>query len=65
MRRANFLKHLHKNNCELLREGGSHCVYANTATKKVSAVPRHSEIKNILVKKICKDLEIPQPESFQ
>jgi mRNA interferase HicA len=56
---------MHKNQCELVREGGNHSVFANITKKKVSAVPRHSEIKNFLVKKICKDLEIPLPESFQ
>jgi predicted RNase H-like HicB family nuclease len=32
---------------------------ANDQLNKRSAVPRHSEIKDILVKKICKDLGIP------
>jgi predicted RNase H-like HicB family nuclease len=32
---------------------------ANYQLNKRSAVPRHSEIKDILVKKICKDLGIP------
>ena len=29
--------------------------------QRSGAVPRHREINEILVKKICKDLEIPPP----
>jgi len=32
--------------------------------KKLSSVPRHRDVKNNLVQKICKDLEIPVT-SFQ
>ncbi len=27
----------------------------------VSSVPRHNEINNYLARKICRDLEVPQP----
>jgi predicted RNA binding protein YcfA (HicA-like mRNA interferase family) len=33
----------------------------NTATGDRSVVPRHTEIKPDLVRKICKDLGIPAP----
>lgn len=59
MKRTEFIKHLRKNNCELLREGGSHSVFKNLISGKSSTVPRHSELKDVLCKKICKDLEIP------
>jgi mRNA interferase HicA len=62
MKRRDLIKHLEKQGCEFLREGGNHTVYVNRTKKKVSSVPRHNEIFEYLVKKICKDLEIPQPK---
>lgn len=61
MKRRDLIRHLERNGCELLREGGSHTIYVNRATKKVSAVPRHREVIDFTARKICKDLEIPQP----
>jgi len=58
MKRNKLLKYLRRHGCELLREGGKHSWWHNPSLNKRSAVPRHSEIKNILVKKICKDLGI-------
>ncbi|HEB90285.1 MAG TPA: type II toxin-antitoxin system HicA family toxin, partial [Deltaproteobacteria bacterium] len=43
------------------REGGRHSVYVNRETRKVSTVPRHREINDYLAKKICRDLEAPDP----
>jgi predicted RNA binding protein YcfA (HicA-like mRNA interferase family) len=61
MKRRDLIRHLEKHGCELLREGGNHSIYVNRASRKVSAVPRHREINEFLVKKICRDLEIPEP----
>ena len=47
--------------CELVREGGNHSWWGNTALNQRSAVPRHREIPDNLVKKICRDLSIPAP----
>ena len=58
MKRKQLLKYLRKNGCELLREGGRHSWWYNVETNRRSAVPRHSEIKDILVNKICKDLNV-------
>ncbi len=49
--------------CEFLREGGNHTVYVNRARRKASSVPRHREINDFLVRKICRDLEIPEPRT--
>jgi mRNA interferase HicA len=59
MKRRKLLKYLESNNCKFLREGGNHTVYYNVEKKKVSTIPRHNEINDYLIKKICKDLEIP------
>ncbi|RLA06562.1 MAG: addiction module toxin, HicA family [Gammaproteobacteria bacterium] len=61
MKRNVLLKHLHKNSCVLLREGGRHSIWQNTTNNKISAIPRHNEIKEFLCYKICKDLEINRP----
>jgi mRNA interferase HicA len=59
MKRLDLIRHLEAHGCTLLREGGNHTVYVNPAKRKVSAIPRHREINEYLVRKICKDLEIP------
>jgi len=62
MKRRDLIQHLRSHGCELLREGGRHSVYWNPLNRTTSAVPRHSEIREPLVRRICKDLEIPTPE---
>jgi len=58
MKRRDLIRYLHSQGCELLREGGSHSWWHNPAQNKRPAVPRHSEVRDNLVKKICKDLGI-------
>ncbi len=61
MKRLDLVRHLERHACVVLCEGGNHTVYVNPAVRKVSAVPRHREINEFLARKICRDLEIPQP----
>ena len=61
MKRKKLIKHLAKNGCYLLREGGKHSVYYNPVTGKISTVPRHPDIKQFTTEKICKDLDISLP----
>jgi len=61
VKRRALVRHLEEHGCELLREGGNHSVFVNRSTRKTSTVPRHSEINDDLVKKICKDLGISPP----
>jgi mRNA interferase HicA len=61
VKRGVLIRHLRDHGCELLREGGSHSVFVNRATAKVSAVPRHREINDFLARKICGDLQITEP----
>ena len=60
MKREAFLKHLRRHGCQLKREGGAHSLWHNPNTGRVEAIPRHTEIPNRLVEKICKALEIPR-----
>lgn len=61
MKRRDLIRHLEAQGCEMLREGGSHTVYVNRAKRKTTTVPRHREINDFLARKICQDLEIPEP----
>jgi len=58
MKRKELIRYLSKNGCIFVREGVRHSVFFNPLTKKVSTVPRHSEINNLLAEKICRDLDI-------
>ncbi|MDR2473898.1 MAG: type II toxin-antitoxin system HicA family toxin [Tannerella sp.] len=54
------IQHLENHNCMLLREGSSHSIYLNILTSKKTSVPRHADIDEITVRKICQQLEIKQ-----
>jgi len=61
MKRREFVRYLHDHGCILIREGGNHSWWGNPAKNIRPAVPRHSEVHEIMVRKICKDLDIPKP----
>ena len=61
MKRRNLIRHLVNNGCELMREGGKHSLFFNPQNDQTSAVPRHREINDFLVRKICRDLGINRP----
>ena len=65
MKAINFIRYLKGLNCHLLLEESNHSIFMNEVNRKISSIPRHKEIKNSLVRKICKDLEIPAPPNFQ
>ena len=60
MKRSSLLAHLRKHSCYLKREGREHSLWCNPKTGEVEAVPRHTEIPNLLAKKICRGLSIPE-----
>jgi len=61
MKGRDLIRHLDRHGCEFLREGGSHTVFVNRAARKTSTIPRHREVFEFLARKICRDLEIPEP----
>jgi len=61
MKRIDLIRHVEKQGCELLREGKKHTVYVNRTTRRSAAVPRHREINDFLVRKICNDLQVAEP----
>lgn len=60
MKRSSLLRHLRQHGCVLKREGASHSLWTNPANGAVEAVPRHTEIPNVLAKRICRNLGIPE-----
>lgn len=60
MKRKDAVRHLEKSGCILIREGARHSVFFNHQTNQTSTFPRHTEIDNFLVKKICRDLGIKE-----
>ena len=61
MKRKALIAYLNRSGCSLAREGSRHSLFVNPGNGQVSAVPRHPEIRDMLVKEICKDLGIPYP----
>jgi hypothetical protein len=61
MKRIDLIRHLEAHGCEFFREGRKHTVYVNRTTRTSSSVPRHREINGFLARKICRDLQVPEP----
>jgi mRNA interferase HicA len=61
LKRRQLLRHLHYHGCALRREGSNHSIYTNPRTGDTTPVPRHTEIANVLARKICKDLGVRPP----
>jgi mRNA interferase HicA len=60
MKRVDLVRHLETHGCEFLREGGRHTIYVNRAAQRSTSIPRHREINDLLARKICRDLQVPQ-----
>jgi hypothetical protein len=60
VKRGDLLRHLRRHGCYLKREGASHSLWCNPATGAVEAIPRHTEISNLLARKICRNLAVPE-----
>jgi mRNA interferase HicA len=56
MKRRDLERKLRIAGCYLKREGSSHALWINPKTGLMEAVPRHTEIKELLAKKILKNL---------
>jgi predicted RNA binding protein YcfA (HicA-like mRNA interferase family) len=61
VKRTDLIRHLERYGCEFHREGGNHTVFVNRKALRSSSVPRHREVNDFLVRKICDDLQIPRP----
>lgn len=56
MKRRDLERKLRIAGCYLKREGSSHALWINPKTGLIEAIPRHTEIKEPLAKKILKNL---------
>jgi mRNA interferase HicA len=59
MKRRELIRHLEAHGCRLKREGGEHSLFHNPGTGEMQAVPRHTEVPDILCRKICRRLSVP------
>jgi len=59
MKRRDLLRRLNDEGCVLVRSRGGHDIYRNVITGKTDAVPRHSEINELLAKAILRRLAAP------
>jgi predicted RNA binding protein YcfA (HicA-like mRNA interferase family) len=57
MKRIDLERKLRIAGCYLKREGASHSLWINPKDGSIEAVPRHTEIKEPLAKKILKNLK--------
>jgi mRNA interferase HicA len=56
MKRRELEKRLRQIGCYLKREGGAHSLWINPRTGVVEAIPRHTEVKEPVARKILKEL---------
>lgn len=61
MKRIDLIRHLETHGCEFFREGRKHTVYLNRTARTTSSIPRHREVNDFLARKICRDLQVPEP----
>jgi mRNA interferase HicA len=62
MKRIDLIRHLETQGCEFFHEGSKHTVYVNRVARTSSTIPRHREINEFLARKICRDLQVPEPD---
>jgi predicted RNA binding protein YcfA (HicA-like mRNA interferase family) len=54
-------RHLRSHGCVKEREGGRHTIWSHPSVAGTAAVPRHSEIKSVVVRDIGAKLSVPSP----
>jgi mRNA interferase HicA len=61
MKRRDLLQHLQRHGCRFVREGGDHSIWENPANRRRTSIPRHREIVEFTARRICRQLEVPEP----
>jgi len=59
MKRLEWIRHLERHVCELLRERARHSIEVNPDKGMCSTVPRRRDLSDYLARKICRDLDVP------
>ena len=62
MRKRELEQHLREHGCQFLREGAGHSIWMNPQSGRKESIPRHSEIKRHLARKICRSLSVEVPK---
>lgn len=55
-----LLRHLRFHGCYLKREGNAHSRWTNPKTGHTEAVPRHTKVSQLLARKMCRYLSVPE-----
>jgi predicted RNA binding protein YcfA (HicA-like mRNA interferase family) len=63
MKRRDLLEHLSRHGCRFVREGGEHSIWENPTNGRRTSIPRHREIVEYTSRKICRQLEVPDPRT--
>jgi mRNA interferase HicA len=61
MKRNELVRLLTDHGCRLLRHGANHDIFLNESNGRKAPVPRHSEIKDSLVRLILRQLGVAAP----
>jgi len=56
MKRADLERRLRFAGCYLKREGNSHSIWINPKTGVTETIPRHTDVKELLARKILKNM---------
>jgi len=65
MKRVDLIKAIEESGCELVRHGGKHDWYRNPTTGVAQPIPRHREIKELLARRIIRQLGTPEVDAGQ
>jgi mRNA interferase HicA len=63
MKRRELLEHLTQCGCQFVREGGEHSIWENPKIRRRTSVPRHREIPEFTARRICRQLQVPDPRA--
>jgi len=61
MKRTQLIQYLKANQCSLQYKGAKHLLFIHEVSKSRSTIPLKAEIKDLLCKKICKDIGVKSP----
>jgi len=62
VKRRALIDHLETRGSRFVREGAKHTWYVGPDKRSHSAIPRHREIVEFLVRKICRELGVTPPD---
>ncbi|MEO8494973.1 MAG: type II toxin-antitoxin system HicA family toxin [Planctomycetota bacterium] len=64
MKRRDLIRHLLNHECQFVREGSEHSIWANPANGHRTSIPRHREILDFTARQICRQLGVADPSHW-